>query len=250
MTTESDRPPRRINGKWNSKYEEWRRRMKGAKPRPLNVPPKYVNGKLNPENTKYYSDKKAAKVTKKCDCGCGETLRDPNTRCKPGHHLRATQEHEKWIGKLCSPAHRKKVSETGTSKGEKHQKAGVWHLKSPNNVSYSFKNLEHFIRSHAHLFHPDDIVRKLKKNGGSFWCRAGMGLNSLSPRCKNPKGSWKGWRIDSQQERLFHEGKTLLEDTTDQAPPWLRVPVEAPIDAPESFKWKASSSTNQETPPP
>ena len=107
----------------------------------------------------------------------------------------------------------KKVSNSHRAQGDHHFMAKPWRLLSPQNVTYEFRNLLHFIRENEHLFNPEDVVWVLHTNGSSR-CNASTGLGSISPRLKNPNGSWKGWRIDSQQERVFHEGKTLLEDIT------------------------------------
>lgn len=221
MTTESEKPPRLIGGKRNPAYEKW------------------------------VAQRAAAKITKTCECGCGALLKSKRNRYVSGHQWLVPSYKEKWVGINTSHEMLERKLKTHLSKGPAHSRAKNWCVKSPDNKSYSFKNVGHFVRTHAHLFHPDDVILKYKKGTFKSHCNAIQGLLSLSPRQKSPKGTWKGWRIDSQQERLFHENKTLLEDISDQEPPWLKNQVDTPIPdgAPTTFKWKASSSTTRETPP-
>jgi hypothetical protein len=198
MTTESERPPRIVNGKRNPVYEKW------------------------------VAQRAAAKITKTCGCGCGALVKTKRNEYVSGHQWLVPSNKEKWDKINTSTDLKKKRIKTHQSKGCSHGRAKNWCLKSPDNATYTFKNVGHFVRTHAHLFHPDDTIIKYRKGTLMGHCNAINGLLSLSPRQKNPKGTWKGWRIDSQQERLFHEGKTLLEDisplptssnTTRETPP-------------------------------
>lgn len=110
----------------------------------------------------------------------------------------------------------KKVSASHRALGQQHHMAKPWRLRSPQNVTYEFKNLADFVRKNPHLFYPEDVIWRYTPWNHSYTCKAVGGLNSISPRLKKPNGSWKGWRIDSQQERIFHEGKTLMEDINTQ----------------------------------
>lgn len=194
-------------------------------------PPSKINGKVTPEYNLWYRQQRKKKVTKTCECGCGETLSNENFRFKNNHFLRVSGNREKLISKItaaCQTAAVRKIkSDVLLKMGESHHSAKPWRVISPDNVKYEFRNVHHFVRSHAHLFHPDDLAQKFNTKGRDPCCNASRGIQSLSPRRKRPNGTWKGWRIDSQQERLFHEGKTLLEDIT---PP-------------------VSSSTTRENPP-
>lgn len=220
MITESERPPSKINGKVNPAYRKWYRTIKN--PRQYCLTPH-----MQEASRRYYLSHKK-KSSKPCDCGCGGTVDREGARFIRGHCMRLesirAKHHDKVFKNSQDPRYQKKMSESLLKLREKHPNALVWRLKSPDNKTYTFKNLRLFVRENSHLFHPDDIVIK----PGQKYGRAVFGLHSISPRAKKPNGSWKGWRIDSQQERLFHEGKTLLEDIT---PP------------------RASSSTTRETPP-
>lgn len=200
--------------------------------RNTNNPPSKINGKANPEYTKWYWQQRKISVTKTCECGCGWVLSKEKSRFKKGHYLHEGNRREEFVLKRITlgqdPIVRKFRSDVLLKKKESHFSAKPWRIISPSNVTYQFSNLNHFVRTHKHLFHPDDVAQKTTKKGEPYWS-ASRGIQALSPRKKKPCGSWKGWRIDSQQERLFHEGKTLLEDIT---PP------------------RASSSTTQETPRP
>ena len=154
-------------------------------------PPARINGKNNPDYKKWLHLNQPVNPGGLCECGCGKLLKYTEYRFK------------RW-----------------------HQNERIWRLRSPHNVTYTFKNVNLFVKTHAHLFHSDDLIEKTTPSGVKY-CSATRGLASISPRAKKPNGSWKGWRIDSQQERLFHEGKTLLEDITP----------------------RASSNTTRETPP-
>lgn len=79
---------------------------------------------------------------------------------------------------------------------ETNAKAKTWTLKSPDNKTYTFANLMHFVRTNPHLFEPDDVVWRIKPNGVE-WCRASSGLAMLARRTRAP-ASWKGWRLISQ----------------------------------------------------
>lgn len=78
---------------------------------------------------------------------------------------------------------------------ESNTKAKTWTLKSPDNKTYTFTNLMHFVRTNPHLFDPDDVVWRTKSNGVE-WCRASSGLALLAKRKKAPT-RWKGWRLIS-----------------------------------------------------
>jgi len=212
MTTESDRPPRYVNGKSNPLYVKWYRAKNHSK-------------KQDYAKRYYLLHKKKSSMP--CECGCGKKVDCEGARFIRGHCMRLDSIKEKHKGKIDttihSPHYKGRMSETLLKKRENHQCALVWRIKSPDNQIYTFRNLMLFVRENGHLFDPNDAVAKL----GQRCCNAVSGICSISPRAKRPKGSWKGWRIDSQQERLFHEGKTLLEDIT---PP-------------------VSSNTTRETPP-
>jgi len=126
----------------------------------------------------------------------------------------------------------KKVSIAHRALGEDHGMAKPWRLRSPRNVVYEFRNLIHFVRENGHLFDAEDVAWRRKPGNRTHTCRAVGGLNSISPRLKKPNGSWKGWRIDSQQERLFYEGLSLLEDITPASSNSPNSPAASPASRP------------------
>ena len=93
-----------------------------------------------------------------------------------------------------------------SGKFETNSHARRWSLRTPNRAHvFEFLNLAHFIRNHSHLFEPEDLVISAKSTAS----RAELGLAKLSPRRKNPKGSWKGWQWVSRQERIVGNNDLL-----------------------------------------
>lgn len=78
---------------------------------------------------------------------------------------------------------------------ETNAKAKIWTVKSPDNKTYTFVNLLHFVRTHVHLFESTDVVWRKKKNGAE-WCRASSGIGGLA-RQQNAPSHWKGWKLIS-----------------------------------------------------
>jgi hypothetical protein len=81
-------------------------------------------------------------------------------------------------------------------KGEQYFAARIWNLKSPKGVSFCFRNLSHFVRKHPELFDPTDVCWVSRRADVCMHCRASLGLASLSPARRRPKGTWKGWTWD------------------------------------------------------
>ena len=98
--------------------------------------------------------------------------------------------------------HKLRKDKPSLQKGTKNCNAKAWRLRSPLNVVYTFRNLLAFIRDNPSLFAPEDVQWKKSAKQRSESCRASGGLAMLCPSRKNTKGSWKGWRWDSQLERL------------------------------------------------
>jgi len=86
--------------------------------------------------------------------------------------------------------------------GLKHHAGRKWHIRSPSNVEYHFVNLLEFIRSHSHLFDPNDIPVK-----------AHRGIQGLRPSDtrKRVNGSWKGWTWISYCEAFYNSSNDLLD---------------------------------------
>lgn len=78
---------------------------------------------------------------------------------------------------------------------ETNVKAKTWTIKSPNNKTYTFTNLMHFVRTHEQLFEPSDVVWRKKANGVE-WCRASSGIGGLANKA-NKSQQWKGWQLIS-----------------------------------------------------
>jgi hypothetical protein len=86
-------------------------------------------------------------------------------------------------------------------KGKDHHSGAMWHIRSPENVTYSFKNLNQFIRDNPQLFLQEDLEKK-----------AYRGISMLRP---NPgkirvSGTWKGWTWASLTEIFHNDGEDLL----------------------------------------
>jgi hypothetical protein len=170
-----------------------------------------------------------------CECGCGKVLGRRAKRFARGHHSRvenyeeANQKRAKTlkdgfaagrikhrgalpvevharIGAENSARSKGKINHPTMGRGEINRMAKWWNLRSPDNRTFRFKNVSEFVRGNPALFDEDDI----QWDAGKLGCRATAGLASLSPRKKNPKGSWKGWTWVSITERITNDGEDLL----------------------------------------
>ena len=92
---------------------------------------------------------------------------------------------------------------------ERHFRARVWRIRSPENRVFEFKNLAKFIRDHPELFLPEDVIAPVSNKRKK--CHAYGGLNSISPRLKRNVGSWKGWTWYSFLEQEINGCRDLLE---------------------------------------
>lgn len=125
---------------------------------------------------------------------------------RPGRPLRKTcsrECHSKLIGLSNtrrglkrSPTHIEKMK-AGVAASplagpyETHSGAKDWHLVDPSGTEHRFRNLSLFIRSHAELFDPDDILPRGLNGTGP--CRAATGLSNIRPDRKKRVERWKGW---------------------------------------------------------
>lgn len=81
----------------------------------------------------------------------------------------------------------------GNAKGENNIHAQAWHIVSPENVHYRFKNMSEFVRTHHHLFDSSDTSER-DNNGRKKCSRAAHQLGKLRPTDKKTASkSWKGW---------------------------------------------------------
>jgi hypothetical protein len=95
-----------------------------------------------------------------------------------------------------------------TRKGETNKRSQEGVLRSPENITYPFRNITQFVRDNPQLFAPEDLV--WKKDRSSDVCRASRGLQALFAR-KFVRASWKGWTRVSQTEAELNAGEDLLE---------------------------------------
>ena len=116
----------------------------------------------------------------------------------------------------CKTPMREKAIETMKSHpsnkaGPEHKRAQRWKLRSPNRAQiFEFSSLEFFIKTHPHLFDPDDLIPSQKGKRS----RASVGLGSLSPRLSKTTGSWKGWQWVSTIERQVGNNDLLGQDSS------------------------------------
>ena len=127
-----------------------------------------------------------------------------NSARNKGKVMRKTEQQEWEKDKLREVI----ASNPLTAKGEENRMAKWWDLRSPDNRTFRVKNLLEFVRNNPELFAEEDVQWRAK--GRSLVCKATGGLASLSPRKKNPKGSWKGWTWVSITERITNDGEDLL----------------------------------------
>ena len=89
------------------------------------------------------------------------------------------------------------------AKSPDHMLATSGILRSPENVTYRYTNLAHFVRTNCQLFAPEDVAW----NGSR--CRAYNGLREITgPNARI--GSWKGWTVVSATECNLNDGVDLL----------------------------------------
>ena len=97
-----------------------------------------------------------------------------------------------------------------TKKGPTNIKARRFHLRSPDNKTFSGTNLLHFVRENERLFLAEDIIwTPVATSKNALTCRAYKGLCSLF-RKSRPPGSWKGWTIVSLTEAFHNNGDDVL----------------------------------------
>jgi hypothetical protein len=124
-----------------------------------------------------------------------------------GKVLRKSPMSEAEKQRLKDVADKFRASDPRAQKGPQNQSARVWKLRSPDNQTYQFRNLTHFIRENEGLFNPKDVTWKLRREiiPSSWTCKAYGGLAMLSPRRKHCHETWKGWRwhIDGQHHETL-----------------------------------------------
>lgn len=140
--------------------------------------------------------------------------------------------------RLCSRACRAKMSQrtrvqaanillkeklTGVAREGQHAKiehnlmAKSYCLKSPDNVSYVFRNLRHFVRNHADLFPPGYAVEVLDSPGKLQSTRGSKAANGLGALFTGKRDSYLGWVGVWKKDRLgkivWEHAETVNHDT-------------------------------------
>ena len=143
-----------------------------------------------------------AKANKRCgECGAAyQLVRRKGLPLPPAVDPVA---REKWLQALRTPEHRERMREMVTGRemlteitrrgSPRHFKALHFTVRTPAGVPYQVDNLCEFIRSHAHLFDPADVVNR-SRHRSSYQSRATVGLGKLQT-ASGRSLSWKGWTL-------------------------------------------------------
>lgn len=128
-----------------------------------------------------------------------------------GHHgskgkLKGYKWSEDVIESRAKPMRNRPQVKPLVAKGPQNKASIKGILRSPDNVTYRFVNMSHFVRTHEHLFLPEDVQWYGR---GNRHCRALRGLLSLTGKTR-PNGSWKGWTLVSLTETFYNRGESLL----------------------------------------
>lgn len=120
--------------------------------------------------------------------------------------LKGYKWSEKVIESRAAPMRDRPQVKPLTAKGPQNKASITGILRSPVNVTYRFVNMSHFVRTHQHLFLPEDVQWYGK---GNRHCRALKGLLRLTEKAR-PNGTWKGWTLVSFTETFYNRGESLL----------------------------------------
>jgi len=127
------------------------------------------------------SGKAAVRMTR-CDKGCKKP------QCRPPNVEEA---------QIMATAAAKESPKAGKAESNVHAKE--WVLIAPDGMVYRIRNLYHFVRTHQHLFAPDDVEWKRqggKRGSGGEYCNATAGLQNI----KGGKAkTWKGWKLGAAE---------------------------------------------------
>lgn len=112
----------------------------------------------------------------------------------------------------------RKTEEYRKSRQLRSQK--IWHLRSPSNKCYSFKNLAQFLRDNPKLFPEETLKPKRQHRRQAGPCLAATGLSRIRPdsRAQKPVGSWRGWTWISNMEVFYNGGDDLLDRENEMKP--------------------------------
>lgn len=159
-------------------------------------------------------------VPRTCDCGAQFTP----TRKQAKEWVRKVLNGELRRQLVCSPscagrirgdARRGVPREGGNAAIEHNVSAKFYCVRSPDNVEYKFRNMNHFVRSHPELFSPEQL--RTSPNGVAP--NAVCGLRSLFTRTASQRESYRGWVGVWKKDRL---GSVI----------WQRAEPSVPLKAP------------------
>lgn len=160
-----------------------------------------ANGWQVPEESRIRGARKAQE-TRAARAAAGRVYAHHGSKGK----LKGYKWSEEHIEKRAAPMRGRPQKHPLTAKGPQHQGASAGVLRSPDNVTYHYKNLTHFVREHPHLFLPEDVQWS---DGKRQTCRAVKGLLGLREKTR-PHGTWKGWTVVSFTETFYNRGESLL----------------------------------------
>lgn len=90
--------------------------------------------------------------------------------------------------------------------------ACFYSLKSPDGITYKFRNLNHFVRENPNLF-PPGYAEEKKISGSRCYAKAERGLRALFASGDHQRFQWRGWQAVWKKDRL---GKIVWERSADQ----------------------------------
>jgi hypothetical protein len=143
-------------------------------------------------------------------CGqCGNTFHPDRITA---HRMARGAKSVVFCSRKCSAARKAALTEgvprdveSGFGKTEHNINAHFYCVKSPDNVSYVFRNANHFVREHPNLF--TEKQRTLSRNGTVY--PAACGLRSLflekidyRSGLKYTPSEWRGWTGVWKKDRL------------------------------------------------
>ena len=107
----------------------------------------------------------------------------PDVKEKAAEGRRSSAKFSEWMKEIRV----RFQNSPNTKPGQENIHGREWHVRSPENVSYSFVNLQEFVRTNAELFDPRHLAR------------AAPGISCLRPseNRKRTWYSWRGWTWDS-----------------------------------------------------
>lgn len=120
--------------------------------------------------------------------------------------LKGRHQSQDVIEKRIAPMRGRPQTKPLVAKGPQNKRSISGILRSPNLTTHHFHNLTHFVRTHQHLFLPEDIQWYGKSKNQ---CRASKGLLRLTAK-NHTRGTWKGWTLVSFTETFYNRGESIL----------------------------------------